>query len=794
MVELTEKWLLSAGGWQAWQVAKKILAEGRVQGANYNPPSLKGKVQEGRHTYPAGLLIRSNLDVTNLCPCRESRQHGIICGHSIAVGLAFLNPSTQQKKTVSTGSVQETAQAGTDEKPQITLRLSGSLRSLRAVLEFAYSRSGVANRVAEEETKERLRRAGFEEKRGEFLLNDEEQIIHFLAFEFNNIKKLWKIVEESLTQKSRESLTVLEPAYAVRSNPQGWLEMGIHFQAQGEALISYEEVRRLLQTGRKSFSLKGGKRAVLNPAQVEHLEEVLHDCDPHQTRPGFYEIAPAHRDYLSLALSFQPPSKNSEIPPQTWESLQKFLRADLREYQKQGVGWMYQIAGQGFGGILADEMGLGKTVQALALLAILQKKLQAPALVVCPSTLVENWRREAQRFLPEWDVRAITGPKRKGLMEHLTAQTLLITSYALLRLDISHYQNTYFSIIYTDEGQYLKNPDTDISRAVRRLKAHARFVLTGTPLENSPGDLWSLFDFFLPGYLGSRKDFQQRYEKPLLENPDPMLSRRLRARIEPYLLRRTKQNVLKEIPEKIIQVTYCELTKNQKSVYSSLLQAARGQWEQFQQDKKSGSARMAVFTALLRLRQACCDLRLLKGEDGIPPEEASAKRELLLELLREARESGDKVLVFSQFSSLLHLCLKDLQQNGFQAGLLEGATRDRMALVDRFQNTDDWDALLISLKAGGTGLNLTRASVVILMDPWWNPAAEAQAIDRAHRIGQQKAVNVYKLATAGTVEEKILELQSRKSELARDLVDAAKEDDLMTASAPDNADIEYILS
>jgi SNF2 family DNA or RNA helicase len=317
-----------------------------------------------------------------------------------------------------------------------------------------------------------------------------------------------------------------------------------------------------------------------------------------------------------------------------------------------------------------------------------------------------------------------------------------------------------------DEAQHIKNPDSQNAKAACALAAQSRFILTGTPVENSLRDLWSLFEFLLPGYLGSRQDFKDRYETPLLNGERGAVWQRLSRRLEPYLMRRRKQEILAELPDKIEQVIEVELSPEQKTAYTQLQQAARAQIDELR-DQSSGAARMRVLTALLRLRQVCCDLRLLGAQDA-----SSSKLNALLELVGETIDGGHRALIFSQFTAMLDIIAGALEEAGISFCRLDGSTRNRKEVVDRFQNDERIPLFLISLKAGGVGLNLTAADTVIHFDPWWNPAVEAQATDRAHRIGQQRIVTSIKLIARDTVEERVLRMQERKRELLEGTVDA----------------------
>jgi SNF2 family DNA or RNA helicase len=435
------------------------------------------------------------------------------------------------------------------------------------------------------------------------------------------------------------------------------------------------------------------------------------------------------------------------------------LEPILREYQKQGVFWLNFLAQNSFGGILADEMGLGKTLQALAFLRTVVG--HGPSLIVCPSSLIFNWRAESAKWTPELGVLTLDGPSRADDFHKIENANLVITSYPLLRRDIDAYRTHEFNTVILDEAQHIKNPESQSAQAATALKARHRFVLTGTPVENSVRDIWSLMNFLMPGYLGTRKEFQERYENAIQRGTASPEQQRLTRRIRPFLLRRTKQEVAKEIPDKLEQVAYCELTDEQRDIYTQLATATKRQISEFAGQKDRNKARMMMLTALLRLRQAACDTRLLGLENPPPEAEASGKLALLEELLLEAIDGGHRVLIFSQFVTMLGHIRARLDRLGIAHCDLDGQTRDRAAQVERFQS-GAVPVFLISLKAGGTGLNLTAADTVIHFDPWWNPAVEAQATDRAHRIGQKRAVTSYKLIARGTVEEKILTLQARK--------------------------------
>jgi hypothetical protein len=413
----------------------------------------------------------------------------------------------------------------------------------------------------------------------------------------------------------------------------------------------------------------------------------------------------------------------------------------------------------------------------------------SPVLIVCPKSLTGNWRAEFEKFAPHLKVAVSQGSNRAGLLSQLAEFDVIITTYQLVVRDQDALQKQPWRLILLDEASYIRNPDTDASKAVRSLKAKARLALTGTPVENSVRDLWSIYQFALPGYLGSRDNFKERFEQPIqngLDSPAGLAaSDRLKKLLRPYFLRRMKREVLKDLPEKIEQILWCEPSPAQAEVYRRVLEEGREEIKAARKRSGQGGAKMTMFTVLLRLRQTCCDLRLtgLQGDAlaGLDADDLSGKWPMLNDKIDAILESGGKVLVFSQFVQYLKLVRAKLDEKKLDYGYIDGSSNDREAQVKRFQTDPARKIFLISLKAGGYGLNLTAADHVILLDPWWNPAVEAQAIDRAHRIGQQRVVTAYRLAMRGTVEERILALQQKK----RGLIEATLDENspLMTGLA-----------
>jgi len=515
------------------------------------------------------------------------------------------------------------------------------------------------------------------------------------------------------------------------------------------------------------------------------LQEVLLDCAPQQNAQG-YRINSKQAGFLEATLRQHgdwkvqaPVAWRDRAAKQSGDAKLECpplgdLESVLRPYQKQGVAWLGFLRENGFGGILADEMGLGKTLQALAFLNSLPKANSKPHLIVCPTSLVFNWVAEAKKFTPELKVLALSGPDRHAMFDQITMSDIVVTSYALIRRDAEKYREIEFDTVVLDEAQHIKNRQTQNAQAVKAVRAQHRLVLTGTPLENSVLDLWSIFDFLMPGYLGTAKDFRERYELPIAKEKNVEVQARLARRLRPFLLRRLKKDVAADLPAKLEQVSFCELTPDQRSVYQQVIEASRKEVLEAVGAQGIAKSRMVVLTALLRLRQVCCDLRLLKLEN-VNPANASGKLEMFGELLEEVIDGGHRVLVFSQFVGMLTLLKERLTAEGIEYCYLDGSTTDRAKVVEKFQSTATIPVFLISLKAGGVGLNLTGADTVVHFDPWWNPAVEDQATDRAHRIGQTKVVTSYKLITRDTVEEKILTLQNRKRELIQATIGGEEE-------------------
>jgi superfamily II DNA or RNA helicase len=522
----------------------------------------------------------------------------------------------------------------------------------------------------------------------------------------------------------------------------------------------------LIRTLFDLFNLTGGPGAdgrlrlsSLDAANLADLEAAAGAAVLWQGGEGVRALGKKLRDHGGIP--------DVELPP--WFS------ATLRPYQARGLAWLAFLKDAGLGGILADDMGLGKTVQALGLIAIENAagRLSGPALVIAPTSLMVNWATEAEKFAPELSILILQGSDRKQHFDSLDTVDMVLTTYPLLARDHAILTERDWHMIFLDEAQVIKNANAATTKLVHALKSPHRFCLTGTPLENHLGEVWSLFHFIAPGFLGDLKTFTRNWRTPIEKKGDTTRSRLLAGRIKPFLLRRTKEEVATDLPPKTVITEKMEFATGQRTIYESIRLAMHAKVQAAIAEKGLARSHIVILDALLKLRQACCDPRLLKLTDTKKPssvQAGSAKLERLMELVGNLVDEGRKVIVFSQFTSMLELIRQQLDEAGIAYALLTGDTVDRGAQVTSFQQ-GAVPVFLISLKAGGVGLNLTAADTVILYDPWWNPAVEEQAIDRAHRIGQDKPVFVYRLVAADTIEEKMDVLKDKKRALAASLFD-----------------------
>jgi superfamily II DNA or RNA helicase len=567
----------------------------------------------------------------------------------------------------------------------------------------------------------------------------------------------------------------LKPKIRVNMSSMNWFELESEFVTD-EQSVDLGAVRMFLDSGRRFIALSDGSFAEADPAELKQIAALLEEAG---AMPGkkTTKLPLFQATALDLLASFGDVEVEAKarraitelkeidgIPP---VKAPEGLNAELRHYQESGLSWLWFLFRHGLSGVLADDMGLGKTVQALSmLLKIKNEHGHKPALVVAPTSVLPNWEREMQKFTPALEVLTWHGADRREWLEKLQHADVVLTSYALIRRDVTDLQKVNFRTVILDEAQNIKNADSATAQACKSIEADHRIALTGTPLENRLTELWSLFDFLMPGFLGTADGFHDRFEHPIMVQGDMTVRERLKRRIHPFILRRLKTEVAKDLPPKTEVVTWVDMDPGQAALYREVLEESRRKVYDSIEKQGFNKSRISILSALMKLRQVCCDPRLLKLPPGtsLPP---SAKLERFAELVDELTREDHRALVFSQFTEMLELLTNQADEKKMPYLYLDGRTKDRMARVDEFNKPDGPPLFFISLKAGGTGLNLTAADYVIHYDPWWNPAVEDQATDRTHRIGQTRAVFSYKLITRGTVEEKILGLQQRKRELAQ---------------------------
>lgn len=670
------------------------------------------------------------------------------------------------------------------EKPSFAIHLAGLPLEVRAELTAVYSTGSVRlprredaaadgrDLAAEAAATALAKEAGLEEDEDGVLRASGEAAARFWQLGIALIRESKTPPVEVRIDESLARVKVGPPA-EVRVDvgaASGWLDTQVHFTA-GALAVEMNALRSALAARQRWVALTDGTLTRITDKVADFLE----DSDGLIDDGGRGRLAPHHLGRVARWVDRYGGSMDEPVSrlrtrlralALTAEpSLPTGLRATLRPYQRDGLAWLQFLRELGAGGILADDMGLGKTVMTLALLARWKEDQgPQPSLVVCPTSVVGNWLREAERFTPELGVLPLDGASRD--FEAIAAHDLVVTSYGLARRDIERLASKRFRCAVLDEAQNVKNPESATSRAVRRLDAGLRLALSGTPVENRLNELWSLMTFANPGLLGPASDFDERFERPIAARPDGAAADHLRAVVRPFILRRTKAEVLSDLPPKTEVDRACVFGVRQRRLYDALALTLRQAVKKNIEKRGFERSQLSVLTAILRLRQMACDPRLL--DPAIPAAE-SAKRAAFLDLVRELVSEQRRALVFSQFVKLLMLWREDLDREKIAYEYLDGSSANRATTVERFQQGAA-PLFLISLKAGGAGLNLTAADTVIHCDPWWNPAVEDQATDRAHRIGQERAVTVVRLVAEGTIEDKIGLLKAKKRELATSVI------------------------
>lgn len=617
-----------------------------------------------------------------------------------------------------------------------------------------------------------------------FMIKDQNDIQQFITDGLIHIPEEWELITSGEFDEIEVKEIELEPIIEVDDGEGiNWFDFKISYNLGGRTfsrqelleMISYNKSgEAYLKIDNNFFVLESGEKEENLKQIIEHSETTEDD----KFRSAYHNLL----YYFNLAEEAGINFAGSRVYNQLKEDItedkavkEKKLPEEvsevMRDYQKNGYYWLNFLHKYHFGGILADDMGLGKTLQMLTLLKGLSP--ERPALVVCPRTLIYNWQEEADKFFDNLSSLVYYGTpeERDEMRPEFSNYDLIITSYSILSRDIDKLNNEglKFSLSILDEAQHIKNHKTQRAQAVKEITAESRLALTGTPLENSVAELWSIFDYLMPGYLGNYNYFNKNYLLPINKNNDQEKMEQLKERVAPFILRRRKEEVLKELPEKIINVHSVSMTQLQEDSYKLVLDEVKGKLLDTVNEKGFNRSRINVLAALTKLRQICNHPALVLDEKGL--ESSSGKLDALLELVSDAINSGRKIIVFSQFVKMLKLVKKSFDRQKINYQYLDGSTRNRMERVNEFNNNPEIKVFLISLKAGGVGLNLTSADMVIHVDPWWNPMVERQAADRAHRLGQENRVMVYKLITRGTVEEKMLKLQKKKQNVFDNIIE-----------------------
>ena len=609
-----------------------------------------------------------------------------------------------------------------------------------------------------------------------------EEAIAFLLDAYPKLVEAYRVYGEKDLTRYKVRLTPPNVVASVETQEEDkWFNLEINVEYD-DISVPIDKIWKAWTQGKRYVQLKDGTYTSLPESWLEKLGHKLAALGLDLEKPPKKRFENFEAPILDKILEDIPETTSDAFWNVLREKLHDFteikqvqapkgLNATLRPYQIQGVSYMNFLHEYHFGGILADEMGLGKTIQTLTFLQYMKEKgHKGPNLIIVPTSVLPNWEREAQKFVPDMKRLVIYGSKRENLFKQIESSELIITTYALLRRDLDELLKFEFNAIILDEAQNIKNPNTITARSVRRMQARFRLCLSGTPIENTLLELWSLFEFLMPGFLGSQAAFQKGFVKPIKDGDDDSLGY-LKARVKPFILRRTKNEVAKDLPPKVENIYYSALLEDQMELYAALARKLKEQVLQDVDEKGIGQSQISILDALLKLRQICCHPRLLKLDmPGLNTNLSSGKFEAFKDLVTSIIDDGHKVLVFSQFVQMLHIIRNWLHMVEIPFCYLDGTSKDRFEQVDRFNNSPEIPIFLISLKAGGTGLNLTSADYVIHYDPWWNPAVEDQATDRTHRIGQTRQVFSYKMICENTVEEKILKLQESKKGIADSII------------------------
>lgn len=646
------------------------------------------------------------------------------------------------------------------------------------------SKAYLVRRAQDEEAQlfSELQDMGFQPRSNSIWFMEQEAAITFLLDYYPQLVEAYRVYGEKNLTRYKVRLTKPQIVAEVDTDDDNkWFNLDIAVEYDDQR-VPIDKIWEAWSQGKRYVQLKDGSYTSLPESWLKKISHKLRALGYDADKPPRQQFEQYETPVLDKLLEDLPDVKTDEQFVKLREKIHNFeeikiitppkgLNATLRPYQAQGLSYLNFLHDYKFGGILADEMGLGKTIQTLSfILSLHERGVNGPSLIIVPTSVLPNWEREAEKFVPQLKRLTIYGSRREEMFKKISESDLVVTTYALLRRDLEELLKYEYSTVILDEAQNIKNPNTITAKSVRKLKSDMRLCLSGTPIENNLFELWSLFEFLMPGFLSSQHAFQRGIVKPIKDGDEETLDY-LRGRVKPFILRRTKSEVAKDLPPKIETVHYCELIEEQRDLYNALAKRLKEQVLKDVDEKGMAKSQMSILDALLKLRQICCHPRLLNLDmPGLSTNLPSGKFDAFKDLIFDIVEGGHKVLVFSQFVQMLHVIRSWLQIQEIPFAYLDGSSKDRFEQVDMFNETPEIPIFLISLKAGGTGLNLTSADYVIHYDPWWNPAVENQATDRTHRIGQKRQVFAYKMICQNTVEEKILKLQEMKKHVAEAII------------------------
>jgi superfamily II DNA or RNA helicase len=838
---ITQEEIIAWGGSEIFNQALALCNSGDVADAEYDDDALRisGHIRlGGDYLMPVSFDLLADYRIKSNCPCEKNTRYGQICPHVVALGIKIMCDEMAMIENAAANVAPTSQEAQAEDatnyievpiKPRFFAKLMGGRASLSILVNAKYADNIIfpacslqpshavwledpedplirrtRSIESERDGMKKLERWGFEpgytKSDVRYYISDPQRVLNFLGSGLPELRRAgWRIELSDALMDLTDSMPSVVPVVTIKDAGAGNFDVRYTFDAMGRE-ISPTEIQAAVNRG-DGYLMSNGTVVLIDTAGIDALQDVFRDCATTQNgaQPGWFRVNSVYAAYIKSSLDGIDAIDLDDSNAKYWRKICERLtgggagNADakyepvslghldnvLRPYQKQGVYWMRFLENAGHSGLLADEMGLGKTLQTLAWISLQRCDPRAhneagrnlPALIVCPTSLVRNWEAEAKKFTPHLNALVISGHDRSKNFKQIPKADIVITSYALLQRDLEEaYLNVEFSVVVIDEAQHIKNRQTKNAIAVKALNSVQRLALTGTPIENSVTDVWSIFNFLMCDYLGDYEIFKMTFENRILDGFDSEATfARLKRKISPFIMRRLKKTVAKDLPDKITKISYCPMSDEAQREYSAALTKTRHAAGGLIKAKGFTKSKFEILAMLMKLRQIA----------------SRAKLEPFMEQLISAVEGGHKILVFSQFVKMLTILKEKLNDAGIPFCYLDGSTKDRLGECNKFNHSPEIPVFLISLMAGGTGLNLTGADMVIHYDPWWNPAVEDQATDRAHRIGQKKSVYVMKMIASGSIEEKVLALQLRKQAVINATVDTTDAAVMETLTAAD---------